>query len=76
MTTGTLFAPTIESIPQIIVSDGPHGLRKQDESCDQSDANSSIKVVCFPTACASSCCFNPELLEQIGQALGDEVRHE
>ena len=39
-------------IPATMVSDGPHGLRKQDEKADHLGVNESIKAVCFPAACA------------------------
>ena len=63
-------------IPELMVCDGPHGLRKQDETIDQTHINDSIPAVCFPTACATSCCYNPELLEEMGKAIGGEVVHE
>ena len=34
-------------IPSVMVSDGPHGLRKQDESGDHLGINDNIKAVCF-----------------------------
>ena len=43
-------------IPDVMVSDGPHGLRKQD--IDTVDPNESIKAVCFPSACATACSFD------------------
>ena len=39
-------------IPRTMVSDGPHGLRKQDDKADHLGINDSIKAVCFPAACA------------------------
>ena len=41
-------------IPEVMVSDGPHGLRKQDQAGDHLGINDSIKAVCFPTACATA----------------------
>lgn len=35
-------------IPGVMVSDGPHGLRKQDQEADHLGINDSIKAVCFP----------------------------
>ena len=35
-------------IPEVMVSDGPHGLRKQAENGDHLGINESIKAVCFP----------------------------
>ncbi len=61
-------------IPAYMVSDGPHGLRKQDEEADHLGVNESIKAVCFPTACATSASFDRELLEKMGEALGKECQ--
>ena len=38
-------------IPAVMVSDGPHGLRKQDQEGDHLGINDSIVAVCFPAAC-------------------------
>lgn len=63
-------------IPEVMVSDGPHGLRKQNEKADHLGANESIKAVCFPTACATACSFDRDLLKELGEALGDECQAE
>lgn len=63
-------------IPEVMVSDGPHGLRKQNEKADHLGANESIKAVCFPTACATACSFDRNLLRELGEALGDECQAE
>ena len=63
-------------IPRSMVSDGPHGLRKQDEKADHLGINDSIKAVCFPTACATAASFDPELIRAIGGAIGDSCQHE
>lgn len=69
---------TIErlGLDRIMVSDGPHGLRKQGEVTDHMGIAESIKAVCFPTASAMACSFNRELLEQVGNALGEECQAE
>ena len=41
-------------IPGVMVSDGPHGLRKQDQEADHLGITDSIKAVCFPAACATA----------------------
>lgn len=61
-------------IPQIMVSDGPHGLRKNVEGSD--NPNEAIKAVCFPTASALACSFDRVLIESMGKALGEECRAE
>ncbi len=63
-------------IPEVMVSDGPHGLRKQDEKGDHLGINDSIKAVCFPTASATAASFDRELLHRLGDALGQECQAE
>ena len=63
-------------IPRSMVSDGPHGLRKQDEAADHLGINDSIKAVCFPTACATAASFDPEMIRKMGEAIGDSCQHE
>ena len=50
-------------IPTVMVSDGPHGLRKQSDEADFSDINNSIKAVCFPTGATTACSFDRNLLK-------------
>lgn len=52
-------------IPSVMVSDGPHGLRKQDDQPDHLGVNDSIKAVCFPPACAAAASFDRGALGQI-----------
>lgn len=61
-------------IEQIMVSDGPHGLRKNVENAK--NPNQAIEAVCFPTASASACSFDRRLLEQLGKAIGRECQSE
>ena len=63
-------------IPAVMVSDGPHGLRKQDQEADHLGVNESIKAVCFPTGCGVATSFNRELIGKMGQTLGDECQAE
>ncbi|MCD7772877.1 MAG: glycoside hydrolase family 3 C-terminal domain-containing protein [Ruminococcus sp.] len=55
------------SIDKIMVSDGPHGLRKEKEG-----ERGSIEATCFPTASSLACSFDRSLLEELGKALGSE----
>lgn len=61
-------------IPSVMVSDGPHGLRKQDEEGDHLGINDSIKAVCFPPAVLSACSFDTDLMEKVGDAIGIEAQ--
>ncbi len=63
-------------IPSVMVSDGPHGLRKQAETGDHLGVNESIKAVCLPTACATAASFDRDLLRQVGDAVGVACQHE
>ncbi len=63
-------------VPSVMVSDGPHGLRKQDDSADHLGINDSIEAVCFPAACAAAASFDEGMLEELGDALGEECRAE
>ena len=60
------------AVPAVMVSDGPHGLRKQEEGADHLGIHDSIKAVCFPAACATACSFDRTLLREMGSALGKE----
>lgn len=59
-------------IPQMMVSDGPHGLRKQDMEADHLGVNDSIKAVCFPAGCGAATSFNRDLIYEMGRILGSE----
>ena len=61
-------------IPSVMVSDGPHGLRKQDDKADHLGINDSIKAVCFPPAVLSACSYDRKLLEKLGEVVGDEAQ--
>lgn len=63
-------------IPASMVSDGPHGLRKQDTEGDHLGINDSIKAVCFPAGCGTAASFNRKLLQDMGAALGQECQAE
>ena len=63
-------------IPSIMVTDGPHGLRKQADNADHLGINKSVPAVCFPTSAATACTFDRDLLKRIGIAIGEECRQE
>ena len=63
-------------IPAVMVSDGPHGLRKQDLEADHLGVNNSIKAVCFPTGVGLASSFDVELVQKVGEAIGNECQAE
>ena len=63
-------------IPSVMVTDGPHGLRKQAQKADHLSINESVKAVCFPAACALASSFDRELVYAVGEAIGKECQAE
>ena len=63
-------------IPQIMVTDGPHGLRKQSAEGDHLGLNNSVKTTCFPTASATASSWDVNLMHEMGVALGEEALQE
>jgi beta-glucosidase len=63
-------------IPAIMMTDGPHGLRKQSGSSDMVGLHSSVPATCFPTASATACSWDRGLLQEIGRAMAEECLQE
>ena len=63
-------------IPQVMMCDGPHGLRKQKGQGDHLGINESIETVCYPSASALAASFDTELMSSLGEALGEECQAE
>ncbi|MGE8205474.1 glycoside hydrolase family 3 C-terminal domain-containing protein [Heyndrickxia sp. NPDC080065] len=63
-------------IPSIMVTDGPHGLRKQPEDADHLGLNNSVPATCFPSAVGLASSWNRELIKKVGVALGEECQAE
>ncbi|WP_456284041.1 beta-glucosidase [Microbacterium sp. JZ101] len=57
-----------------VLTDGPHGVRLQTGSADHLGINDSHPATSFPTAAATGSTWDPELLEEMGEALGRESR--
>jgi beta-glucosidase len=63
-------------IPSLMVTDGPHGLRKQSLSSDHLGIYDSVPATCFPSAVALASTWNTSLVEKVGIALGEECQAE
>lgn len=63
-------------LPAIMLTDGPHGVRKQREGSDHLGIGDSVPATCFPPAVALGSSFDPGLLERVGIALGEESQAE
>ncbi|MGI5191700.1 glycoside hydrolase family 3 C-terminal domain-containing protein [Promicromonospora sp. CA-289599] len=62
------------AVPGVMVTDGPHGLRKQADSPDHIGLGNSVPATCFPTAATLGSTWDPALLRRVGEALGRETR--
>ncbi|MBW3089834.1 hypothetical protein [Bifidobacterium miconisargentati] len=61
-------------LPSIELVDGPHGLRKQGGDQDMLGVFGSHPATCFPSGATTANSWDPELMREIGTALGEECR--
>lgn len=59
-------------LPEIMVCDGPHGLRKQNAENKKVGIGNSYPATCFPTAVTTACSWDRDLIYNMGQALAEE----
>ncbi|MCH5143100.1 MAG: glycoside hydrolase family 3 C-terminal domain-containing protein [Clostridiales bacterium] len=62
------------NIPQIRMSDGPHGLRVQDGGWDNGVSN-SLPATAFPTAACTASGWNADNTRKMGEAIAKECLH-
>ena len=62
------------NVPSFVMSDGPHGVRRQLGDADYLGIAQAEKATCFPTASALAATWNPELARAMGEALGLQAR--
>ena len=63
-------------IKSIAFNDGPHGIRKKGNPEESTDLLKGVPAICFPTASATACSWDTDLIYRMGQALGDECLKE
>lgn len=67
-------------IKSISLNDGPHGIRKKGDpdaaKKGETDLLKGVPAICFPTASATACSWDVDLIRTMGEALGDECRKE
>ncbi|MBM7661824.1 beta-glucosidase [Bacillus mesophilus] len=63
-------------IPSIMLTDGPHGLRKQGGKADHLGLNKSLPATCYPTAATLANSWDKSLVYNVGQDIGKEARSE
>ena len=59
-------------IPSIMMTDGPHGVRKEYEESDSITFINSYPSVCFPPAVTLASSFDPQLASEMGKAIAKE----
>ncbi|MFC4504950.1 MULTISPECIES: glycoside hydrolase family 3 C-terminal domain-containing protein [Streptomyces] len=64
----------VDHVPSILMTDGPHGLRKQEGATDHLALSGSLPATCFPPAVALSQTWDPALVFRVGEALGRECQ--
>ena len=62
-------------LPGIMLTDGPHGLRKKKMDDKVAGLGQTELSTCFPAACTTGSSWNKELLYKMGIAMGEECRH-
>lgn len=68
-----LHAVPAAGLPGIMVSDGPHGLRKQTGAADHLGLNDSAESTCFPPAVGLAASWSPEVASAVGAAIAEEA---
>lgn len=63
-------------VPDITMSDGPHGLRVQKKEADNLGINESEISTCFPASSTVANTWNKEMARTLGKALGEEANYE
>jgi beta-glucosidase len=60
-----------KKLPSILLTDGPHGLRRQEEN--EMENNVSYPATCFPPACTVASSWDTEAAAEAASALADEA---
>lgn len=63
-------------VPGVMMTDGPHGLRKQTDMADHLGLTKSVPATCYPPAVTLASSWDTELAAAVGAAIGDEARAE
>ncbi len=63
-------------LPELMITDGPHGLRKQNPDGEKKGLSNSVPTTCFPTAVTTACSWDPQLLYRMGEAMAEECLQE
>lgn len=76
LTSGADFWTTkpVGEVPGFVLTDGPHGVRRQEASADSLGIAASAPATCFPPASGIGQSWDVDLINRVGAALGVEAR--
>ncbi|MDD4839229.1 MAG: glycoside hydrolase family 3 C-terminal domain-containing protein [Clostridia bacterium] len=63
-------------VPSVMMTDGPHGLRKELASAATNIMKDSAPSTCFPPAATTASSWDPSLVEEVGNAIADEAKEQ
>lgn len=66
---------SFENLNSLLMTDGPHGIRKQLDTLDNIGASGSVKATCYPTASLTACSFDRNLMKKLGENIAKEAKH-
>ncbi|NNN29412.1 beta-glucosidase [Streptomyces sp. S3(2020)] len=61
-------------LPSVVLTDGPHGVRRQVGEFDHMGIYESLPSTCFPPAVAVGSSWDPQVAARVGAAVGQEAR--
>ncbi|PDP88519.1 glycosyl hydrolase [Glycomyces fuscus] len=64
----------VGEVPSLVLTDGPHGVRRQAGATDHLGLSESLPATCFPPAVGLAQSWDPDLVGRVGAALGAEAR--
>ncbi|WP_433697317.1 glycoside hydrolase family 3 C-terminal domain-containing protein [Nocardiopsis sp. CA-288880] len=63
----------VGEVPSLVLTDGPHGVRRQAGATDHLGLAESLPATCFPPAVGLAQSWDPDLVRRVGAALGTEA---
>jgi len=63
-------------VPSIMMTDGPHGLRKHEGSTEELGVGDTVPATCFPSGVGLAASWDRALLARVGTALAEEAQAE
>lgn len=64
------FTAQVPGVKSMMMTDGPSGLRKQEDTGDALAVNASVDAICFPSSALTASSFDDKMLYRLGEHLG------